>query len=195
MADDPRGTITRLLNAARADEATALPRLVDRAYAEIRTLARAAHRADIAGRDPLIQSTVLAHDVLMKLLDQRARARNSGEFYSLAYHLMCLRLTDAARTRNALKRGGDWTRNGAEPDDLEAPAPPDHPDDARSNKLFRALSALNTANPRRAEVVVLHAACGMSLPKVAELIETSLSTVERDWSIGKAWLTTRLTDL
>jgi RNA polymerase sigma factor (TIGR02999 family) len=92
-------------------------------------------------------------------------------------------LVDWARSRQALKRGGE-----ARPLDLEeAPVVAD----ARGADfvaLDDALKALAALDPRKSEVVELRFFGGLSVEETAAVLKVSPETVVRDWKFAKSWL-------
>ena len=58
--------------------------------------------------------------------------------------------------------------------------------------LDQALDALSTRDARQCCVVELRFFAGLSIDKRAEAIGVSAATVEREWTMAKAWLHRRL---
>jgi RNA polymerase sigma factor (sigma-70 family) len=54
--------------------------------------------------------------------------------------------------------------------------------------LDEALQTLETLSPRQSRVVELRFFGGLSLEESAEVLEVSVGTVRRDWSLARAWL-------
>jgi len=54
--------------------------------------------------------------------------------------------------------------------------------------LDEALTSLAEIDPRRSRVVELRFFGGLSIEETAEVLKVSTTTVERDWTIAKAWL-------
>ena len=54
--------------------------------------------------------------------------------------------------------------------------------------LDEALERLGKFDPQQARIVELKFFSGFSVEEIAELLETSDSTVKRDWRAAKAWL-------
>ena len=54
--------------------------------------------------------------------------------------------------------------------------------------LDEALQALEKLSPRQARVIELRFFGGLSLEETAEVLEVSVGTVRRDWSLARAWL-------
>ena len=93
-------------------------------------------------------------------------------------------LVEAARRRNANKRGG--------PDAIVVAI-----DEARDGvawtgkdvlSLDRALDALAQIEPRQALMVESRFFGGLDVGETAELLDVSEATVLRDWRAAKAWL-------
>jgi RNA polymerase sigma factor (TIGR02999 family) len=92
-------------------------------------------------------------------------------------------LVDKARRKTAQKRGG-----GVRPEELfesriELRAPPDE-----VLAVHEALDELGSHEPVAARVVKLRYFVGMTVPEIAESLELSVSTVERQWRYARAWL-------
>jgi RNA polymerase sigma factor (TIGR02999 family) len=97
-------------------------------------------------------------------------------------------LVDAARRRGAGKRGG-----GITPVTLgDDAATPVRSDDLLA--LDEALDRLRALDSRRARVVDYRFFAGLTTPETAELLGTSVSSVERDWRAARAWLVQALGD-
>ena len=54
--------------------------------------------------------------------------------------------------------------------------------------LDDALKTLARLNPRHSRVVELRFFGGLSLEEVAHVLDVSVGTVRRDWSLAQAWL-------
>jgi RNA polymerase sigma-70 factor, ECF subfamily len=95
-------------------------------------------------------------------------------------------LVNYARDRVAAKRGG-----GAQDDErvslslIEAPL--GRPD-VELIALEDALERLAALDPRKARVVELKFFGGLTTEEIAEVLQVSGATVEREWSFSRAWL-------
>jgi RNA polymerase sigma factor (sigma-70 family) len=58
--------------------------------------------------------------------------------------------------------------------------------------LDQALEALSARDPRQCRVVELRFFAGLSIDETAEAIGVSAATVEREWTMARAWLHRRL---
>jgi len=66
---------------------------------------------------------------------------------------------------------------------------PVHPN---ADVVGASLEDLEELDPRKAEVVALKVFWGMEMSEVAETLQVSLRTVERDWRFARNWLRVRL---
>ena len=178
--------VTNLLTEwCRGDEA-ALSRLIPLVYQELRRVARARLREE--GSDHTLQTTALVHEAYLRLVDlDHMTLRNRTHFFAMAARLMREILVDHARRKNALKRGGGATMLSV--DDVEAVA-----EEAVVNVLAldEALTDLTSLDERLCRVVELRYFAGLSIDEAAQALDVSHATVERDWTVAKAWLLQRL---
>jgi len=58
--------------------------------------------------------------------------------------------------------------------------------------LDEALTEMNALESRLCRVVELRFFAGLNINETAEALEVSTATVERDWTVAKAWLHQRL---
>lgn len=58
--------------------------------------------------------------------------------------------------------------------------------------LDEALQSLARQDPRKSTVVELRFFGGMPMPRIANVLGTSLRSVERDWAFARAWLAARV---
>ena len=97
-------------------------------------------------------------------------------------------LVDAARRRNASKRGGDNDLLVALDESLEG--------SSCGGKdvlaLNDVLEELEVIEPRQAKVVEYRYFGGYSVAETAELLGVCELTVNRDWKVARAWLKGRL---
>ena len=55
-----------------------------------------------------------------------------------------------------------------------------------------AVEKLETLDPRMAEITKLRLLWGLTTREVADVLDVSPSTVERDWRFGRRWLSAEL---
>jgi len=174
--------VTRLLVAWRGGDAGALDRLLPLVYAELR---RVAHRymRDERPNHPL-QTTALVHEAYLRLIDvTRVDWQSRNHFFAVSARLMRRILVEAARRRNADKRGGDASHVAL--DEAFVPAADRGADLLALDEALEHLAALA---PRKARVVELRYFAGLSVKETADVIGVSVETVMRDWRMAKLWL-------
>jgi RNA polymerase sigma factor (TIGR02999 family) len=174
--------ITRLLQAWGEGEQSALERLIPLVYQELHRLARHYMAGERSGHT--LQTTALLNEAYLRLVDSpKLGWQNRAHFFAVSAQVMRRILVDWARSRQALKRGGE-----AKPLELEealvvADAP--GPDLVALDDALKALAALDA---RKCEVVELRFFGGLSVEETAEVLKVSSETVLRDWKFAKSWL-------
>jgi RNA polymerase sigma factor (TIGR02999 family) len=178
--------VTKLLADWRGGNAAALERLIPIVYDELRRVARARLRSE--GSDHTLQTTALVHEAYLRLVGlDRMTLQNRTHLFAMASRLMREILVDHARRRNALKRGGAVTVLGLE--DVPAGTEKAVVDVLA---LDEALADLTSIDPRLCRVVELRFFAGLTINEAADALGVSPATVERDWTVAKAWLLQRL---
>ena len=175
-------SITQLLVAWGDGDQTALDQLVPLVNAELHRLARNYMRGE--RKHHTLQTTALVNEAYLRLVDQkRVRWQNRAHFLAIAAQLMRRILVDYARRRQYQKRGAgamQVTLGEAESIAIES--------STDLVALDEALSELARMDLRRSQVVELRFFGGLSIPETADVLKISETTVERDWTIAKAWL-------
>ncbi len=152
-------------------------------YARLKALAR----RELAGAGPgtTLNATALVHELYLKLSAGRDLGfQEPAQFLGYAAQAMRHILVDRARARLRHKRGGALRH-----EDLDALA--DRIGDASAEQtlaLDTALSQLQEADPRAARLVELHYFAGLALPQVADVLQVSERTLNRDWRFARAFL-------
>jgi RNA polymerase sigma factor (TIGR02999 family) len=171
--------ITALLQQWRSGDQAAIDRVCSDLYKELRGMAAGYLRGERGGRT--LQATALVHEVYLRLnsvqdIDWQAR----GQFLAMVARMMRNMLVDAARKRAVRNR---------EAAGLEAAATPESNGDGLDFvALDIALDKLAAESPRSARVVELRFFGGLDAAECAQAMDVSLSTVEREWRFGRAWL-------
>lgn len=152
-------------------------------YQELRSRALSALRHESKAT---INPTALVNEAFLKLKDSPDFGSKTPEHcIEIAARAMRQVLVDEARRRNARKRGGAgevaFTTLGDSPDEQALTA-----EDLLA--LNTALERLARMNQRQAQMVELRFFAGLSMAEVAKALDVAKSTVERDWTVVKAWL-------
>lgn len=174
--------VTQLLVSWSGGDQAALEALTPLVHDELHRLA-ARH---MAGERPghLLQATALVNEAYLRLVDWKdVRWQNRAHFFAMAAQIMRRVLVDAARTRNRAKRGrGQLHVSLSEAANLPAA------ENVDLVALNDALNTLEALNARQSRVVELRFFGGLSLEEVAHVLDVSVATVRRDWSLAQAWL-------
>jgi RNA polymerase sigma factor (TIGR02999 family) len=184
---DESGDITLLLDQWSQGDADAFARLMTVAYSDLRAIA---HRRLSAGMRDDLATTALVHEAYLRLVRHDGGSWDSrAHFYAFASRAMRSVLVDHARKVNAKRRGG-----GVAPIEFE-----DHlvaGDEAVDEVLAvdEALERLASLHPRMAQVVELRFFGGLVVEEVAKVLDTSVRTVEREWTRARAYLLEELSD-
>lgn len=135
-----------------------------------------------------LQPTALVNEAYLRLAaDGTDEWSDPRQFYGAAAEVMRRILIDHARGKRASKRG-----RGERPEPLDDSLPSFEPGHGLDNDelldLHSALDALEREAPRHALVVKLRFFVGMTIAEIAEALELSVPTINRDWSFARAWL-------
>jgi RNA polymerase sigma factor (TIGR02999 family) len=183
------GDVSALLAEWRGGDPVALDRLLPLVYADLRKVARAHLRREAAGHS--LQATALVHETYLRLVRAgRLRLENRTHFLAVAARLMRQVLVDHARHKAADKRGGTATVVSLEAAGHQAAGV--QPTDVDVVALDMALDELAAFDPQQCRVVELKFFAGLTIDEIADALDISTATVEREWVIAKAWLYHRL---
>lgn len=173
--------VTRLLQAypARQDE------LYQFVYSHLKAIAR--NRLATENREKTLQTTALVNEAYLKLARQNCSWRDRRHFYGVAAEAMRRILIDAARSRKRSKRGGEASHQS-----LTGISLPENDWGPDILELHEALTELENVSPENAEVVRLRFFSGLTNQECADVLQTSVSTVERRWRFARAWLKTKI---
>ena len=178
--------LTMLLNRGAQGDTDAADQAFDRVYARLKLIA--AGPSGPARRDGTLHATALVHEAYARLFRGAGTPWESrAHFFGVAAKAMRRIAIDHARASLAKKRGGEWSRVGA--DRLAAEASTDPVDVIALDDGRRELAALS---PRQAQIVELRFFAGLSVREVAQIVGRSDRTVELDWRAARAWLKSRL---
>lgn len=173
--------ISALLEQAAGGEDIAQRRLAEALHAELHKLARQAMRRERP--DHTLQPTALVNEAWLRLVARPVSWDSRAEFLRASARTMREILVDHARTRGALKRGGD--RQRVELHDPVAMAELD-PDTLLAIDV--ALDKLGKHDARSRQIVERRYFGGLTLEEIAQVLDVTIRTVTRDWSFARAWL-------
>lgn len=162
------------------DEA-AFERLVALAYDDLRAIA---HRRLRSSDGSGLATTALVHEAYLRLVGHSGHHwDNRARFFAFVSKAMRHILVDHARAAAAERRGGGAVHLG-----LDQVSPADAGPGPEVLDVHAAIEQLTTRHPRMARVVELRFFGGFSMPEVAEVLDVSVRTVEREWTRARAYL-------
>ena len=184
--------ITRLLKAWGRGDSDALDRLTPLVYQQLHRMARSYMLHERAGHT--LQPTALVNEAFVRLVDSRDLDwADRTHFFAVCARVMRRILVDAARSRAAVKRGGQVERaEHSTAIDLDRLASPRTEMSAQVCALDDALTTLARLDPRRAQVIELRFFGGLTVEETGEVLQVSPQTVMRDWRLARAWLAREL---
>lgn len=177
---------TRLLIRLQNGDSSATDKLLPLVYEQLRALAAEFLRGE--RKNHTLQPTALVHEAYLRLIDQtQVRWNDRAHFFAVAARAMRRILVDHGVARRAQKRGGGVAALRLDSD--TAPAAMREIDPV---VLDDALKVLAELDERKAKVVEMRFFGGLSVEETSEALSISVSTVEADWRMAKAWLSREL---
>jgi RNA polymerase sigma factor (TIGR02999 family) len=170
---------------AHLQERRALDELFAARYKELRRIASNLKRHD---GNVTLSPTALVNEAWLRLAGSpQVGTLSAAHFKAIAAQAMRRVLTDAARRRTAQKRaaaGLTIAFDESIEDRLVS--------EESVRELDAALHDLARLEPRQSALVEARYFGGLTVPELAELLDISVTTVERDWRVAKAWLKSQL---
>ena len=182
VRDPTADHVSELAERAGRHDGAALSELMPLVYDELRRLARG-----YLGRERrafTLQPTALVNEACLRLLkDRKQDWRTRAQVIGIAAMSMRQILIEAARARNAQKRGGALARVTLD-EGLVA-------DEARTVDVLAvdaALHKLAAIDAEQARLVELRFFGGLTVEESAAALGISPATVKRHWAVARAWL-------
>lgn len=173
---------TRLLVDWKRGNPDSAKLLMPLVYDELRLLARGYLQRERA--DHTLQATALVHEAYVRLVDQsEINWQSRAHFFSVAAKVMRRILVDHARRHRAEKRGGDQAKIEFHEELLE-------PSIRRLDliALDDAMNDLAKLNAKHCQIVEMRFFGGLTNEEIAEVMESSPRTIQREWRTARAWL-------
>jgi RNA polymerase sigma factor (TIGR02999 family) len=179
--------LTELLGRIQAGDIQARDALFAAAYSELHRLAHA--RLRDGGRNTVLDTTCLVHESYLRFVRAgELRAEDRRAFFAYASQVMRSVIVNSVRERIAQKRGGDRA-----PLTLSTNLAADVTDDEGTIlAVHEALDALEKADPRLAKVAQMRYFGGYSEQEIAETLDVTERTVQRDWEKARLILAAAL---
>jgi RNA polymerase sigma factor (TIGR02999 family) len=173
--------VTQMLLEWRGGNEDALERLMPMVYDELRRLA--AHYMKSERKSHTLQATALVNEAYIRLVDMKVSWQDRAHFFAVAARLMRRLLVDHARAHHRAKREGDAVKVtlGEAREVSSGPV-------ANVLAVDEALTRLAEFDPRKSEILELRYFGGLNNDEVAEALNISRATVQRDLRLAKTWL-------
>jgi len=179
--------ITVLLNQSQQGNSKAWDQLLEHVYPSLRQIV--SNRLQRNNDQVTVNTTELAHEVYLKIDKQRSFTwQNRSHFFSIIARVSRRVVIDYIRTKNCVKRGVEFKF---------IPIEEGNHDIAQNDfelwlTVSNLLDELNSLDPQIVELTELRFFAGFSLEEIAEIKDTSLSTVKRQWRFAQSWLCQQL---
>ncbi len=174
--------LTDLIQAWSHGEEGAAEALADHVYGELKQIAVSLlYRERQSGLEP----AELVHEAWLRMGDCQGAFPSRQHFFAFTALQMRRLLIDQARAAGAGARPGQWTTVSLR---LVDPSP--QPADMAS--LAEALTQLERIDQRKSQAFTLRELGGFGNAEVADMLDISLATVERDLRFVRTWLAARM---
>ena len=176
------GSAYSLTGAPEALDIKSAETLFNALYFELRGLAK--RELVRRGHKLSMSVTTLVHEAYLDISGRDSACfPDRDRFMGYAAQAMRGIVIDYARSRKALKRGGEFHITSLEDDFAEIPADVD-----QLSLISDALDQLVKVEPELAEVVDLKFFCGFSFAEIASMQGLSERTVQRRWEKARIYL-------
>ena len=183
-----RQEVTQLLGAWSGGDQAALEKLFPLVQPELHRLAHHYMSRERAGHT--LQTTAILNEAYLRLVENTQPPwQNRTHFVAAAAQLMRRIMVDHARERHSLKRGGGALKVTLDEGALVT--------ETRSQELLNldeALERLAVQDARKSQIVELRYFGGLTVEETSEFLKLSPRTVEREWTMAKAWLYRELSE-
>jgi len=180
--DPPASEVTQLLNAWSHGDPQALDQLAPLVESELRRVAQAYLSREAPGHT--LQPTALINEAYLRLIEWNSvEWRSRAHFYAVAAKMMRRVLVNHAVRRGSLKRGHDAVLVSL--GQAESVADQENADILA---LDAALNRLAQFDARKSQLIELRFFGGLTAEEAAEVMGSSLRSVNREWSLARAWL-------
>ena len=176
------GSTVSFLSTVYNDDSVSAHTLFNALYSELHGLAR--RELARRGYPASLSVTTLLHEAYLDMSSREcASFPDQARFMGYAAQVMRGIIIDYARSRRALKRGGEFEITSMEGDYFANPAEVD-----QLSSISDALDQLAKLEPELSEVVDLKFFCGLTFAEIATMQRLSERTVQRKWEKARIYL-------
>jgi len=175
-------TISSLIGAAESGDGAAADTLFSALYSELHRLAK--RELARRGSPASLSVTTLLHEAYLDIASREgSRFPDRPRFMGYAARVMRGLIIDHARSRNAIKRGGEFEITSLKTE------PGEYFVDAKElSTISDALDQLAKVEPKLAELVDLKFFCGFSFAEIPAPENLPERTVQRRWEKARIYL-------
>jgi RNA polymerase sigma factor (TIGR02999 family) len=175
-------TISSLMGAAESGDSAAADELFSSLYSELHKMAK--RELARRGAPASLSVTTLLHEAYLDIAAREgSHFPDRPRFMGYAARVMRGLIIDHARSRNAIKRGGEFEITSLKTDAGQNPVDP-----KELSLISDALDQLAKIDPKLAELVDMKFFCGFSFAEIAALENLSERTVQRRWEKARIYL-------
>ncbi len=179
---DGLGAITQKLHRIKKGDSVAYQELYDLVYDHLRFIASMELRNEREGHT--MSRTDLVHESFLKMLHiDDIDWQDRRQFFGTASRAMRQVLIDHARKKLSRKRGGRPERVTLDENVLKQ-----FRQSEEIIQIDEALEELREMDPGLAELVDLRFFAGLSMEDIAQMMNVSRSTLQRNWVKARTWL-------
>jgi RNA polymerase sigma-70 factor (ECF subfamily) len=174
--NDSSGKVTGLLHAWMSGNQDAFNQAVELVYPELKKIAHRHLSKERPGH--LLQTTALVNECYIRLARLRRMSWNDrAHFCAMSARVMRRILVNFRRANPHLPKAA------MSPDLIRAVG-----DNADTLIVDQALTKLANIDPRKAQIAEMKFFGGLTAEQIAIVLSVSVQTVNRDWSLARAWL-------
>ena len=178
----PRDSLEQLVHRWTDGDPQSFDKVVEIVYDDLRAIAHKHLRQERS--DHTLNTTALVHEAYLEMANRTGpQWQGRAQFFALVSKVMRHLLIDHARKRRTLKRSTPDIRVP-----LDEIAVGDAAEVVRLLALDQALDQLEQQDERMARIVECRYFGGMPHDEIAQALEVSVRTVERDWSRARTYL-------
>ncbi len=178
----PQDNLTELLERVSSGDDAATGELLNAAYTDLRAMA--GHMFGSETRAHTLQPTALVNELCIRLLKSPQQGWNDrNHFFTVAARAMRNLLTDHARAKGAVRRGGGAARVSLDSLQLSAAEKP-----LDLFALDETITKLAQFSERLVQIFELRYLAGLTVEQTASVAELSPRAVEKDCRFIRAWL-------
>ena len=156
-------------------------------YEELRSMAHAQLRR--GSSQSLLNTTTLVHESYLRFLNNgEIKPEDRRHFLAYASHVMRSVVVDHSRHRMAARRGAGQAPITLDTDAIESVTATD----SQIMKVHEALEELAALDSRLAQIVEMRYFGGLKEDEIAEALDISVRTVQRDWEKARMLLSVEI---